>query len=289
MQNFLGDKAKMPDEQAEKLYSLCVEKTRSFLKKLGASDVVLGLSGGIDSALVAAIAVDALGASHVHGVLMPGPYSTTHSVEDAKACAEALDIDYQVISIDEPYGAFKKTLSAACGEGGFTGLTEQNVQCRCRMVTLMALANARGWLLLNTSNKTEFYMGYSTLYGDLTGVFGPIGGLLKTQVFGLAIWRNKTSQTSRKFDSFPIPENTLKKAPSAELASGQTDQDSLGLDYVTLDEMLQVYEAQHDAGATDAKIEKLLQEKGFCAEDVQNMLARINANKFKQALAPPHP
>ncbi len=217
------------------MYRICTDELRDFVTGAGFADVVIGLSGGIDSSVVAVMAVDALGAGHVHGVLLPGPYSSEHSIVDAEELARNVRIDVRTVSICEPYEAFERVLARACG-GELSGLAAENTQARCRMVCLMALSNAYGWMLVNTGNKSEAMMGYSTLYGDTAGAFAPLGGLYKTDVYALARWRNE--RALERGDVAPIPENVLLKAPSAELSLDQSDEGSLGIDYATLDRIL---------------------------------------------------
>lgn len=263
----------------EKTYQHCVKQLKEFVEDAGFSEVVVGLSGGIDSALVATMAVDALGASQMHGVLMPGPHSSDHSVADAQELADTLDIDTSCVSINEPYNAFDNVLDEACG-GPLQGLAAENVQARCRMICLMALSNTFGWMVLNTGNRSESYVGYSTLYGDMIGAFAPLGGLYKTQVYELARWRNKHT------DAFevqsPIPTRTLEKPPSAELAPNQEDAQSLGLGYDAIDDILQGY---LDQGFS---YDDLIAQ-GNNPKDVEQVLAYIDASKFKRSYEPPHP
>ena len=208
-------------------YRLCVNALKGFMDDAGFSDVVIGLSGGMDSSLVAVMCADALGADRVHGVLMPGPYSTDHSVDDALDLARNLGIRTRTVSIAEPYRAFEAALAEACG-GKLSGLAAENTQARCRMVCLMALSNAYGWMLVNTGNKSEAMMGYSTLYGDTAGAFAPIGGLYKTDVFAVARWRNRQAEIAGEVP--PIPEHVFVKPPSAELSPDQEDVTSMGID-----------------------------------------------------------
>ena len=219
-------------------YRLCVNALKGFMDDAGFSDVVIGLSGGMDSSLVAVMCADALGADRVHGVLMPGPYSTDHSVDDALDLARNLGIRTRTVSIAEPYRAFEAALAEACG-GKLSGLAAENTQARCRMVCLMALSNACGWMLVNTGNKSEAMMGYSTLYGDTAGAFAPIGGLYKTDVFAVARWRNRQAEIAGEVP--PIPEHVFVKPPSAELSPDQEDEKSMGIDYPTLDRLLKAH------------------------------------------------
>lgn len=260
-------------------YRLCVEGLQSFVKQAGFSHVVLGLSGGIDSALVAVMCVDALGSDHVHAVLLPGPYSSTHSLVDAQALAENLQIASQVISITKPFDAFASVLGDAC-KGGLQGLAAENTQARCRMVVLMALSNTYGWMLVNTGNKSEALMGYSTLYGDAAGAFAPLGQLYKTEVYAASRWRN--DQALQKGNRMPIPSGILTKPPSAELAPNQEDEKSLGISYETLDKILR-------AVVDQGKDVKTLIGDGFLEADIDRVMSRIQASAFKRALVPPSP
>ena len=263
----------------ERLHDEIVRQTREFVAGVGFSDVVVGLSGGIDSSLVAALAAEALGAAHVHGVLMPGPYSSEHSVVDAELLAANLGITAPRMPITGAYDAFAHVFADA-GQGVLTGLAAENTQARCRMVILMALSNAHGWLVLNTGNRSEAYMGYSTLYGDTAGAFAPIGGLLKTQVYQLARFVNERAETQGRVA--PIPADVLTKPPSAELAPDQSDEASMGIDYPTLDGILA---ARLDRGL-DAEA---IAGAGFELDQVAYVLGRIEATAFKRALEPPHP
>ena len=241
---------------------------------------VIGLSGGMDSTLVAVMAADALGADHVHGVMLPGPYSSESSIDDAEALALALGISNITVPICEPFEAFEAVLARACG-GALTGLAAENTQARCRMVCLMALSNAHGWLMLNTGNKSEAAMGYSTLYGDTAGAFAPLGGVYKTDVFAMARWRNR--RAVEEGGTGPIPVNVFVKPPSAELAPDQEDEKSLGVDYATLDRILVAYvEEGKDAAA-------IVAESGLSRDLVDYVIARTDANAFKRALEPPYP
>lgn len=262
------------------MYEACARALRDFVRGAGFTDVVIGLSGGIDSAVVAVMAVDALGADHVHGVLLPGPYSSDHSVADALDLAERLGIEAPIVSITEAYEAFAKALAPTC-EGGLSGLAAENTQARCRMVAIMALSNAYGWMMLNTGNKSEAMMGYSTLYGDTAGAFAPMGGLYKTDVFACARWRNAHAEQAGL--TAPIPENIISKPPSAELAPDQEDERSLGIDYPTLDAIL-IEAMERGADAQDVS-ERL----SLPLDQVERVLARADSYAFKRALEPPYP
>lgn len=260
-------------------YEACVNALKTYAEQAGFSDVVVGLSGGMDSSIVAVMCADAFGADHVHGVLLPGPYSSEHSIDDAQALADNLGIESSVISICEPFEAFEGVLARACG-GELAGLAAENTQARCRMVCLMALSNAYGWMLVNTGNKSEAMMGYSTLYGDTAGAFAPIGGLYKTDVYAVARWRNDRAVAVGK--TAPIPESVFTKPPSAELSPDQEDEKSMGIDYGTLDRLL----CAHVEQGLDAEA---LVASGFDQSDVDRVLATVQRTAFKRALEPPAP
>ncbi len=265
--------------QADERYELCVKALQEYAQNAGFSSALIGLSGGIDSAVTAVMAVDAFGADSVHGVLLPGPYSSDHSVEDAQELADNLGISTQTISILEPFEAFERVLARPCG-GELSGLASENTQARCRMVCLMALSNKYGWMLVNTGNKSEAMMGYSTLYGDTAGAFAPMGGLYKTTVYEVGRWRNEQAHLRNEVP--PIPERTFTKPPSAELAPGQQDEYSLGLSYAELDGILIAHMEQ------GVSVEELV-ERGFAREMVDDVLARAERYAYKRALEPPYP
>lgn len=266
--------------EAMEMYDVCTEALGEFVRGIGFSDVVIGLSGGMDSSLVAVMAADALGAERVHGVMLPGPYSSESSIDDAEALAANLDIEVRTVSICEPFEAFESVLARACG-GALAGLAAENTQARCRMVCLMALSNAHNWMMLNTGNKSEAQMGYSTLYGDTAGAFAPLGGVYKTDVYAMARWRNRKGAEAGH--EGPIPVNVFVKPPSAELAPGQSDERSLGVGYDALDKLL-VAAVEHG---------RELEEAAAAAEmdvvQARNILARAKAYEFKRALEPPFP
>lgn len=261
----------------EGTYNSIVSQLREFVLGIGFTDCVVGLSGGIDSAVTAALAVAALGPDHVHGVLLPGPYSSAHSVEDAEELAANLGIGSCTVSVTAPYEAFATALADACG-GRLSGAAAENTQARCRMVCLMALSNAHGWLLLNTGNKTEAYLGYSTLYGDTAGAVAPLGDLYKTQVYDLARWMNDHARKTGAVP--PIPQRSIDKPPSAELAPDQFDEESLGASYAVLDAILRM--------AFDEQLPlEQMTERGYDLALAEDVITRANSFAFKRAQEPP--
>ena len=265
---------------AREKYRVCVSALKEYADAAGFTDVVIGLSGGMDSSLVAAMSVDAFGADHVHGVLLPGPYSSASSVDDATVLAEALGIETQTVSICQPYEAFEKTMTRACG-GELSGIAAENTQARCRMVVLMGISNTFGWMLVNTGNKSEACMGYSTLYGDTAGAFAPIGGLYKSDVYAVAHACNDLFEAAGK--QAPIPENVFVKPPSAELSAGQEDEKSLGVDYPTLDKAL-IALFEQGKTAQEAAV-----ASGLPVSEVQRIEKTARSYAFKRAVEPPFP
>ncbi len=245
--------------------------TRDFVIKSGFSDVVIGLSGGIDSSAVATIAVDALGSSHVHGVLMPGPCSSSGSLDDAGALAANLSISQVTLPITPAFEVFSDTLAEACG-GEVDGLARENLQARIRTIDLMTLSNTHGWLLLNTGNKSEAAMGFSTLYGDTAGAFAPLGDVYKTRIYELVRRRNEVAQQDL------IPAAVLLKPPSAELYPGQRDDDRLP-SYAALDPVLMAHvERGLDGGDLIAE--------GFDPALVHQVLQAIRVSEYKRRSEP---
>lgn len=263
----------------EQKYTLSVQALKDYAQQAGFNEVVLGLSGGIDSALVAVMCVDAFGADRVHAYMLPGPYSTDHSLTDAEELGANLGIKTEAISIIGPYEAFVAALEPAAG-GKLSGLASENTQARCRMVCLMALSNAFGWMMVNTGNKSEAAMGFSTLYGDTSGAFAPIGGLYKTDVFALSRWVNERAVAEGKVP--PIPEHIITKPPSAELSPGAEDEKALGIDYATLDQILIAHFEQ-------GKSAEEIVAAGFDPEEVAYAIRRTNSYAFKRAVEPPFP
>jgi NAD+ synthase (glutamine-hydrolysing) len=243
---------------------------RDYVQKNGFRSVVLGLSGGIDSAVCAALAVDALGAAAVHGVSMPSAYSSQHSRDDAAELAERTGLQFSEQPIKNMVAVFVDQLS-------LTGLAEENVQARCRGVTLMALSNQYGHLVLATGNKSELAVGYSTIYGDAVGGFAPIKDVPKTQVWRLARWRN--AEADKRGEIPPIPPSSIEKPPSAELRPGQLDTDSLPV-YELLDDVLDDY-VEGDRGFAD------LVAAGFPAELVERVVRMVDRAEYKRRQYPP--
>ena len=243
---------------------------RDYVGKNGFKSVVLGLSGGIDSALVAAIAIDALGAKRVNGVAMPSKYSSGHSVEDAQALADATGIHFRITPIAPMVDAYMDNLV-------LKGLAEENLQARVRGTTLMGISNQEGHLVLATGNKSELAVGYSTLYGDAVGGFAPIKDIYKTDVWALSRFRNALAL--ERGETPPIPERSITKEPSAELRPDQKDSDSLP-DYPLLDQVLRAY-VDEDHG-----YEALLAD-GFDPELVRRVISLVDKAEYKRRQYPP--
>lgn len=259
-------------EGCDIMWAYLMAAVRDYVHKNGFTDVVVGLSGGIDSAVVAALAADALGAEHVHPVLMPSPYSSEGSVKDALQLARTFQMEALTLPIEKPMRCFHEVLGSACG-GEVDGLAAENLQARIRTVYLMTLSNAHGWMVLNTGNKSEAAMGFSTLYGDTAGAYAPLGDLYKTQVYELARWRAAQGPS--------IPENCITKAPSAELYPDARDDDRLP-PYDLLDQILQAH-VEEGEGAV------LLKERDFDAEVVDTVLRAVSRNEYKRRSEPPAP
>ena len=253
------------------LYSALVLGTRDYCRKNGFSDVVIGLSGGIDSTLVACVAVDALGPEHVHGVAMPSRYSSDHSLTDAHLLATNLGIDIRTISIEPAFSAFESMLATSFA-GREPGLTQENLQSRCRGQILMALSNEFGWMVLTTGNKSELAVGYFTIYGDSVGGYAVIKDLLKMRVYDLCRYVN--SRDGRE----TVPVNVIEKAPSAELRPDQRDDQSLP-PYEVLDQILAGYVEQ------DLTTEDLI-DSGFDAETVRRVTRLVSVAEYKRRQAP---
>jgi NAD+ synthase (glutamine-hydrolysing) len=243
---------------------------KNYFHKLGFQKAILGLSGGIDSAVVLVLTQLALGKENVKALLLPSQFSSDHSIKDAKDLAENLDVSFEIISIENAYQAFDNTLNPFF-EGKEFDVTEENLQARIRAVILMAFTNKFGYILLNTSNKSESAVGYGTLYGDMCGGLSVIGDVYKTQIFELAKFINRDKEI--------IPINTITKPPSAELRPNQKDSDSLP-DYDILDKILYSYIELRQGP-------KELIEMGFDEETITRVLKLVNTNEYKRAQTPP--
>jgi len=265
-----GDTENLRTGDAEQLYDALVLGLRDYVHKCGFSTVCLGLSGGIDSALTAVIAADALGPENVHGLTMPSPYSSRGSVDDSFDLAKKLGIRCDEVPISEAFEAVKKTMSPLFA-GKPEDVTEENMQARLRGVLLMALSNKDNHLLLTTGNKSELAVGYCTIYGDMCGGLAVISDLPKTKVFEVSRWINR--------DSERIPWNTIEKPPSAELKPDQKDQDTLP-EYEVLDAVLELYVEQY-LGAEE------IVERGFEESMVRWVQRRVDLNEWKRQQAAP--
>jgi NAD+ synthase (glutamine-hydrolysing) len=254
------------------VYAALVTSLRDYVRKNGFSSVILALSGGIDSALTATIAADAIGPQRVHVVLMPSRHSSGHSVSDAEHLVKRQGVHARTVPIQPMVDAFQAEL-------GLTGLAAENLQARVRGVILMGLSNAEGHLALTTGNKSELATGYSTLYGDSAGGFGPIKDVPKTLVWDLARWRN--ADAGQRGETPPIPENSITKPPSAELAPGQLDSDSLP-DYAVLDAILDDY-VVNDLGVAE------LVAAGHDPALVDRVVAMVDRAEYKRRQYPPGP
>ncbi|MEH1973329.1 MAG: NAD+ synthase [Nostoc sp.] len=266
----LGSVEPVYESEDEEIWQALVLGVRDYARKCRFSKVVLGLSGGIDSAIVAAIATAALGKENVLGVLMPSPYSSEHSISDAVALAENLGIKTNLLPIGELMQGFDRTLGDLFAGTEF-GLAEENIQSRIRGNLLMAIANKFGYLLLSTGNKSEMAVGYCTLYGDMNGGLAVIADVPKTRVYSLCQWLNRDREI--------IPQNVLTKAPSAELKPGQVDQDSLP-PYEILDDILQRLIHNHQSAAQ-------IVAAGHDAVIVDRVIQMVARAEFKRRQAPP--
>jgi NAD+ synthase/NAD+ synthase (glutamine-hydrolysing) len=266
-----GEMHEQIEGSEDSVYAALVLGTRDYMRKCGFRQAIIGLSGGIDSALTAAIAVEAVGADNVVGVGMPGPYSSEGSVSDARELAANLGIRFEVLQISEIFEAFKKTLCGVFMKYP-EDVTEENIQSRIRGSLLMALSNKFGALVLSTGNKSELGVGYCTLYGDMAGGLAVINDVPKTLVYRLSRYVNSRRPV--------IPETTLEKPPSAELRPGQMDSDSLP-PYEVLDAILEDYvEDAHSA-------EQIARERGFDLELVKSVIRMVERNEYKRQQAAP--
>jgi NAD+ synthase (glutamine-hydrolysing) len=259
-------------DECEAVYEALVLGTRDYIRKCGFSRVLIGLSGGIDSSLTAVIAVDAVGRENVTGIGMPGPYSTGHSVSDARALAENLRIRFEIIPIVPAYGAFETMLEPVFDERP-KDVTEENLQSRLRGVTLMALSNKWGALVLTTGNKSELAVGYCTLYGDMCGGLAVISDVPKTLVYEL-------SRVANRRHPGAIPENVFTKPPSAELRPDQKDTDSLP-EYDVLDKILRAYIEQYESP------QHIAEEYNLPLTLVRDIINKVDRNEYKRQQAAP--
>ena len=256
--------------QIDSIYQAMVLGLRDYVNKTGFPSVVIGLSGGVDSALTAAVAADALGPERVHAIMMPSPYTSRESLEDAGACARAIGIKYDTVSIEPAMNAFRAMLKPLFGNRP-EDVTEENIQSRARGVTLMAVSNKLGGMVLTTGNKSEMAMGYATLYGDMNGGYNVLKDVYKTTVFELCKWRNRQGRV--------IPERILTKPPSAELRPDQKDEDSLP-PYPVLDAILKgLIERDLDATALAAE--------GHDLATVNRVWRLLEGAEYKRRQAPP--
>ncbi|OYZ51658.1 MAG: NAD(+) synthase, partial [Bacteroidetes bacterium 24-39-8] len=254
-----------PELNIAQVYDALILGIRDYFQKMGFTKAILGSSGGIDSAVTLAVACEALGKENVRAILMPSPYSTEHSVDDAVTLSKNLDNPYDIIRINDVYESFLHTLKPLFQDLPFS-LAEENIQSRSRGNLLMAISNKFGYILLNTSNKSELSTGYGTLYGDMAGGLGVLGDCYKLQVYGLARYINRNKEI--------IPINIIDKAPSAELRPNQKDSDSLP-DYAVLDQILYQYIEKRQG---PAEIKAL----GFDAALVDRTLKMVNTNEYKR-------
>ena len=259
-----------PLDEEQSVYEALVRGTRDYVDKNGFPGVILGLSGGVDSALVAAVAVDALGASRVRAVMMPFRYTSNMSQEDAAKQAALLGIQYDVIPIEPMYEATVTQLNTIFA-GREEDVTEENIQARCRGLLLMSISNKTGRMLLTTGNKSEMAVGYATLYGDMAGGFAPIKDCSKSLVYRLARYRNQLSEV--------IPERVITRPPSAELRPNQKDTDSLP-EYDVLDPILEAFIEK------DLSVQEIV-EQGFDRDVVVRILELVKRNEYKRRQAPP--
>lgn len=270
-----SEKTLQADQEQEKekvalIYQALVTGIRNYFEKMGFKKAILGLSGGIDSALTAVLAVHALGKENVWGLLMPSQYSTGHSVADAEALAKNLGMRYDIVPIKDMFDTVEANLSPLFA-GKPEDVTEENLQARLRGLTLMAMCNKHGYILLNTTNKSEAAVGYGTLYGDLCGGLAVLADVYKTEVYQLSNYINRNAEI--------IPQNSIDKAPSAELKPGQKDQDTLP-PYDILDAILYQYIELHQSPQD-------IIEQGFDAHTVNRALKMVNANEWKRWQFPP--
>lgn len=263
----------IPPEQNDlaDVYQALVLGVKDYVEKNAFKGVLIGLSGGVDSALTLAIAADAVGADRVRAVMMPSRYTADMSFEDAESEAESLGVQYQIISIEQPFEAFLETLHVPLLKGTEADATEENIQARCRGVMLMAISNKTGFMLLTTGNKSEMAVGYATLYGDMSGGFAPLKDISKTLVYELCRYRNSLKHV--------IPERVLTRPPSAELAPDQLDQDSLP-PYDVIDAILEM------SVEKDMPVAAIV-EAGYDLDTVERIIGMVQRNEYKRRQAAP--
>ena len=271
--------ATTPDE-ATLTYLAMMTGLRDYVKKNGFKTVLLGLSGGIDSALTAAVAVDALGAEHVHAVMLPSPYTSQLSLDEARITAENLGIRYDIVPIEDGMAATESMLAHLHDNAIPCPIARENIQSRLRGLLLMAISNSTGALLITTGNKSEMAVGYATLYGDMCGAYSVLKDIYKTDVFALASWRNGHVPPHAKGKAgITIPERTITRPPSAELRENQTDQDALP-PYDVLDAILKALIEEHQDIAT-------IVARGFDEATVRKVAKLLYINEYKRRQAPP--
>ena len=267
--NDSGSSVKLPSKES-RIHDALVLGIKDYFGKMGFSKAILGLSGGVDSALVLALAVEALGKENVLPVLMPSEFSSAHSVDDSVALCKNLDIKYEIVPIKKGFDTTMEMLKPVFGDAPFN-VAEENIQARMRAIVLMGIANKKNYILLNTTNKSEAAVGYGTLYGDMCGGIAVLADLYKMEVYALCDYINRNGEV--------IPKNILKKAPSAELRPGQKDSDSLP-EYPVLDKILYAYIEQRQGP-------KEIIAMGFDAVLVNRVLKMVNSNEWKRAQMAP--
>jgi len=268
----ISDDEPMPerDDLAE-VYQALVSAVHDYVEKNGFKGVLIGLSGGVDSALTLAIAADAIGPERTRAVMMPSRYTAQMSFDDAEKEADILGVQYQIVSIEEPFNAFLNTLEEPLLKGTEPDATEENIQARCRGIMLMAMSNKTGYMVLTTGNKSEMAVGYATLYGDMSGGFAPLKDISKTLVYDLCRYRNSVSEV--------IPERVLTRPPSAELAPDQLDQDSLP-PYDVIDAILEM------SVERDMPVQAIV-DAGFELATVERIIGMVQRNEYKRRQAAP--
>ena len=267
-----AEQSELPEQNdLADIYQALVLGVKDYVEKNGFKGVLIGLSGGVDSALTLAIAADAVGADKVRAVMMPSRYTADMSFEDAESEASKLGVQYQIISIEQPFEAFLETLEEPLLKGTQVDATEENIQARCRGIMLMAISNKTGYMVLTTGNKSEMAVGYATLYGDMSGGFAPLKDISKMLVYELCRYRNTLDPV--------IPERVLTRPPSAELAPDQVDQDSLP-PYDVIDAILEMSVEQ------DIPVVEIV-EAGYDREIVERITAMVQRNEYKRRQAAP--